>query len=278
MLGAAERLPVLNEIGIQTLINGPIPVSADGEPVMGLAPELDNFFVACGFTAGIAASGGAGEAMAQLDPRRRSRAWTSGRSTSAASRAPGQPALSRRAQLGSLRRLLFDPLAGGGACKRARRAAQPALRRAEGEGRRLRLEGRLGAADLVRHAATCAGSETPSFEAEAQLVRCRRARAPGGARARGAVRPDLVLQVRGARARRARGAAADRRRRPRPAGRQLRLHAALQRARRHRGRPHHHAAGGGPLLCRDRQPVRRARFDTGSGGTCRRTARWRSPT
>jgi 4-methylaminobutanoate oxidase (formaldehyde-forming) len=63
-LGAAERMPVLDTVGIQTLINGPIPISADGEPVMGLAPELDNFFVACGFTAGIAASGGAGLAMA----------------------------------------------------------------------------------------------------------------------------------------------------------------------------------------------------------------------
>jgi glycine cleavage system aminomethyltransferase T/glycine/D-amino acid oxidase-like deaminating enzyme len=63
-LPASERLPVLNEIGIRTIINGPIPVSADGEPIMGLAPELDNFFVACGFTAGIAASGGAGAAMA----------------------------------------------------------------------------------------------------------------------------------------------------------------------------------------------------------------------
>jgi len=63
-LPASERLPVLNEIGIQTVINGPIPVSVDGEPVMGLAPELDNFFVACGFTSGIAASGGAGKAMA----------------------------------------------------------------------------------------------------------------------------------------------------------------------------------------------------------------------
>jgi glycine cleavage system aminomethyltransferase T/glycine/D-amino acid oxidase-like deaminating enzyme len=63
-LPAAERLPILNEIGIQTIINGAIPVSADGEPIMGLAPERDNFFVACGFTAGIAASGGAGEAMA----------------------------------------------------------------------------------------------------------------------------------------------------------------------------------------------------------------------
>jgi 4-methylaminobutanoate oxidase (formaldehyde-forming) len=63
---AAKRLPVLNEIGIQTIINGPIPVSADGEPIMGLAPQLDNFYVACGFTAGIAASGGAGLAMANL--------------------------------------------------------------------------------------------------------------------------------------------------------------------------------------------------------------------
>lgn len=63
-LPAAERLPVLNDIGIKTVINGPIPVSADGEPIMGLAPELDNFYLACGFTAGIAASGGAGQAMA----------------------------------------------------------------------------------------------------------------------------------------------------------------------------------------------------------------------
>ncbi len=65
-LPAAARLPVLNEIGIQTVINGPIPVSADGEPIMGLAPGLENLYVACGFTAGIAASGGAGLAMSNL--------------------------------------------------------------------------------------------------------------------------------------------------------------------------------------------------------------------
>ena len=59
-LRAAERVPTLNEIGIQNLINGPIPVSADGEPIMGLAPGIENFYLACGFTAGIAASGGAG--------------------------------------------------------------------------------------------------------------------------------------------------------------------------------------------------------------------------
>jgi len=65
-LPAAERLPVLNEIGIQSVINGPIPVSADGEPLIGLVPGLDNLYVACGFTAGIAASGGAGLALSNL--------------------------------------------------------------------------------------------------------------------------------------------------------------------------------------------------------------------
>ncbi|MFO1084562.1 MAG: FAD-dependent oxidoreductase [Reyranellaceae bacterium] len=65
MLPAAERLPILNELGIRTVINGPIPISPDGEPIMGLAPERDNFYVACGFTSGIAASGGAGKAMAE---------------------------------------------------------------------------------------------------------------------------------------------------------------------------------------------------------------------
>lgn len=61
---AADRLPILNHIGIKTIINGPIPVSPDGEPIMGPVPDVENFFVACGFTAGIAASGGAGQAMA----------------------------------------------------------------------------------------------------------------------------------------------------------------------------------------------------------------------
>jgi 4-methylaminobutanoate oxidase (formaldehyde-forming) len=61
---AAERIPVLNEVGIRTVINGPIPVSADGEPVIGLADGIENLFIACGFTSGIAASAGAGFAVA----------------------------------------------------------------------------------------------------------------------------------------------------------------------------------------------------------------------
>jgi len=80
---ARRRLPVLDEVGVRTLINGPIPISPDGEPVLGKAPGLENAFLACGFTSGIAASGGAGRAVAEwilagepgldlasLDPRR----------------------------------------------------------------------------------------------------------------------------------------------------------------------------------------------------------------
>lgn len=62
--GASNRIPILNELGVRSVVNGPIPISADGEPVMGLAGDFENFFVACGFTSGIAASGGAGRAMA----------------------------------------------------------------------------------------------------------------------------------------------------------------------------------------------------------------------
>ena len=61
---AAHRLPILNQLGIRTIVNGPIPISPDGEPVIGPAPGLSNFFVACAFTSGIAASGGAGKAVA----------------------------------------------------------------------------------------------------------------------------------------------------------------------------------------------------------------------
>jgi 4-methylaminobutanoate oxidase (formaldehyde-forming) len=62
---AGQVTPVVNEVGVRQLINGPIPYSADGDFVMGKAPELDNLFVATGFLYGIAAGGGAGAIMAE---------------------------------------------------------------------------------------------------------------------------------------------------------------------------------------------------------------------
>ncbi|MCZ6724181.1 MAG: FAD-dependent oxidoreductase, partial [Gammaproteobacteria bacterium] len=61
---AMHRLPVLGELGMRTIINGPIPISPDGEPIMGPVPGVSNLFAACAFTSGIAASGGAGKALA----------------------------------------------------------------------------------------------------------------------------------------------------------------------------------------------------------------------
>ncbi|MHA1189112.1 MAG: GcvT family protein [Alphaproteobacteria bacterium] len=68
---AAAVTPIVGEIGIRTVINGPIPYSADGDFVMGRPPGFDNLMVASGFLYGIAAGGGAGEAIAQwiLDGR-----------------------------------------------------------------------------------------------------------------------------------------------------------------------------------------------------------------
>lgn len=60
----AQRIPAFGELGIQTWVNGPIPFSPDAEPLMGVTEDLDNLFHCCGFSAGIAAAGGAGQAMA----------------------------------------------------------------------------------------------------------------------------------------------------------------------------------------------------------------------
>ncbi|MCU1400489.1 MAG: FAD-dependent oxidoreductase [Acidimicrobiales bacterium] len=62
---AAKRTPVIERAGIRTVVNGPIPYSADADFVMGRTPEIDNFFVASGFLYGIAAGGGAGKMMAE---------------------------------------------------------------------------------------------------------------------------------------------------------------------------------------------------------------------
>jgi sarcosine dehydrogenase len=62
---AFKRTPIVEKVGVRQLINGPIPFSADGEFVMGRAPELENAFVCAGFTYGIAGGGGAGEMMAE---------------------------------------------------------------------------------------------------------------------------------------------------------------------------------------------------------------------
>jgi len=80
---AIERVPILGQAGIRKVVNGPIPYSPDGNPYIGPAHGLPNFYHCCCFSFGIAQSGGAGKTLAEwvvhgepewdlwsLDPRR----------------------------------------------------------------------------------------------------------------------------------------------------------------------------------------------------------------
>lgn len=62
---AIERVPILGKVGVQRVINGPIPYSPDGNPYIGPAHGLPNFFQACCFSFGIAQAGGAGKSVAE---------------------------------------------------------------------------------------------------------------------------------------------------------------------------------------------------------------------
>jgi len=80
---ACKRMPILGTVGVQRVINGPIPYSPDGYPYVGPAFGLQNFFHCCGFSFGICQGGGAGKSIAEwvidgkpewdlwgMDPRR----------------------------------------------------------------------------------------------------------------------------------------------------------------------------------------------------------------
>jgi 4-methylaminobutanoate oxidase (formaldehyde-forming) len=63
---AMKRIPGLEKAGIHKFFCGPESFTPDLGPMMGLAPELDNFYVAAGFNSlGILMGGGAGKIMAQ---------------------------------------------------------------------------------------------------------------------------------------------------------------------------------------------------------------------
>jgi len=80
---AVARVPVFGKAGVTRVVNGPIPYTPDGNPLIGPAYGLDDFYLCCAFSFGIVQAGGAGKAMAEwitqgepewdlwgLDPRR----------------------------------------------------------------------------------------------------------------------------------------------------------------------------------------------------------------
>ncbi len=62
---AIERMPIFGEVGIRRVINGAIPHTPDGAPLLGPAPGLRNFWMCCGTSFGIAQGGGCGKYLAQ---------------------------------------------------------------------------------------------------------------------------------------------------------------------------------------------------------------------
>jgi dimethylglycine dehydrogenase len=80
---ALARMPGLEEAGIKRIVNGAIPHTADGPPMLGPVAGLKNFWLCCGSSFGIAQGAGCGKYLAQwmlygdselnmtgLDPRR----------------------------------------------------------------------------------------------------------------------------------------------------------------------------------------------------------------
>ncbi|MEM9045763.1 MAG: FAD-dependent oxidoreductase [Pseudomonadota bacterium] len=62
---AIARVPMIAETGLYRVINGPIPYTPDGNPLIGPMPGVPNAFEACVFTFGIAQGGGAGKVLAE---------------------------------------------------------------------------------------------------------------------------------------------------------------------------------------------------------------------
>lgn len=60
-----ERMPCLINRGIKRVVNGGITYTPDGAMMLGPAPGLSNFWLACGATIGIAWGPGAGRALAE---------------------------------------------------------------------------------------------------------------------------------------------------------------------------------------------------------------------
>lgn len=75
---ACARIPLIGEAGVRNVINGPIPYTPDGNPLIGPVPGLDNFYECCVFTFGICQAGGAGKVLAEwvVDGRPEWDMWT----------------------------------------------------------------------------------------------------------------------------------------------------------------------------------------------------------
>ncbi len=62
---AMERVPIFGEVGVKKVYNGAIAYTPDGNPIIGPAPGLKNFWLSEGHSFGVTAAGGAGWQLAE---------------------------------------------------------------------------------------------------------------------------------------------------------------------------------------------------------------------
>ncbi len=62
---AMDRMPIVQEAGIKRVVNGAIPHSADGPPMLGPVAGVENYWMCCGSSFGIAQGAGCGKYLAQ---------------------------------------------------------------------------------------------------------------------------------------------------------------------------------------------------------------------
>jgi dimethylglycine dehydrogenase len=62
---AMSRVPAFGEVGVKNIYNGAIAYTPDGNPIIGPAWDLDNFWLSEGHSFGITAAGGAGWQLAE---------------------------------------------------------------------------------------------------------------------------------------------------------------------------------------------------------------------
>ena len=62
---AIARVPLFGEVGVKEVVNGPIPYTPDGSPLVGPAWGLPNFWINEGHSFGVTAAGGAGWQLAE---------------------------------------------------------------------------------------------------------------------------------------------------------------------------------------------------------------------
>ncbi len=65
LMCAFNRYPCLNDVGIQSWVNGAFTFSPDGNPLVGPSRSVPNYWLACGVMAGFLQGGGVGKTLAE---------------------------------------------------------------------------------------------------------------------------------------------------------------------------------------------------------------------